>query len=348
VGDVIFLKDGTVRAKVTKKSAQSVTVKFLDAITLSSAVGVNIPKPITLTPLLSAKDKKVLLFAKKHDIEYIALSFTKTADDIREVKKALKDASIRLIAKIESMQGGVHADDILTKADGIMVARGDLGIEIPQAQVPVIQKQLIHLANQHGKIVITATEMLQSMVSARRPTRAETSDVANAILDGTDAIMLSQESAIGKHPVLAVQAMSDIARETEPSVRGHVERYTDEVSDLITDALNHFCSSIELDKIITVTRSGFTARMIARFRNYEPIIAVTRHEKVKRQLELVYGVHPVHFRGLSQTDQVRSCVNHLVKQKLLKKSDTVVFTAGTLAKEQGTNTLTIVRIKDIS
>ncbi|MBD3319413.1 pyruvate kinase [Candidatus Woesearchaeota archaeon] len=347
VGDKIFLQDGTITTKVVKKHHNAVTLRFLDAITIDKPTGVNVPKPLDLHPLLSKKDRQVLSFAKEHDVAFVALSFTKSKDDVLAVRRALKDDSIAIIAKIESAQGVANVDEILKVADGIMVARGDLGIEMDKEKVPILQKSLIVRANQAGKIVITATEMLQSMVEDKRPTRAETSDVANAILDGTDAVMLSAETAVGRYPVLAVKEMVAIAKETEPFVQGKVRRSSEAISEVITDALNHFCSVMDLDHIVTITRSGFTARMIARFRNNEPIVAVTREEKVRRQLELVYGVTPLHFPKLPQHGQIVACARFCVKKNVLQKDETVVFSAGTVTKKRGTNTITVVRLVDL-
>lgn len=347
VGDTIYLKDGTITAVISKKKNNTVTLKFLTSAELTPHTGVNIPKDIELKPLLSDKDRQVLRFAKQNDIEYIALSFTKTKQDVLEVKKVIKDDSIGIIAKIESAQGVKNVDEILDVCDGIMVARGDLGIEMAKEKVPMIQKQLIRKANIKGKIVITATEMLQSMIKNKRPTRAETSDVANAILDGTDAVMLSAETATGLHPIAAVKEMSAISLETEKYVKTNLTHETNSISEIITGSINHFCSVVDIDKIVTITRSGYTTRMIARFRNNEPILCVTRDNKVKRKLALVYGVEAVQYQNMPATDQILSCAKFCYKKKLLKKTDTVAFTAGTLTKKKGTNTIILVKMEDI-
>ncbi|MFC1774906.1 pyruvate kinase [Nanoarchaeota archaeon] len=347
IGDIIFFKGGLYKSKVTHKAHHSITLQFLTSAKLLNGTGVNVLKDLTLKPLLSKKDKEVLKLAKKQNVEYIALSFTKSKHDILEVKRHLNDDSIGIIAKIESGQGVRNVSEILDVADGIMVARGDLGVETPKERIPLLQKQLIKEANQRGKIVITATEMLQSMVEQPIPTRAETTDVANAILDGTDSIMLSAETALGKYPILAVKEMSSIAKETEPYVKSKVKISDDEISEVITNSVSHFCSILDMSKIITITRSGFTARMISRFKNNEEIIAITRDNKSKRKMELIYGVTPIHFKKMPRTDQVVACAKFCHKKGLLRKQDTVLFTAGTITKKHGTNTITIIKIKDV-
>jgi pyruvate kinase len=234
-----------------------------------------------------------------------------------------------IIAKIENQEGVWNASDILEEADALMIARGDLGVEIEYQKVPLIQKDLIRRCNQRGKVVIIATQMLESMVDKPNPTRAETSDVANAILDGSDAVMLSEETAVGKYPVRAVEMMTKIAVEAERMLTGQITvNGFYNISETVSRSIDVISRSMPLDKIVTLTRSGYTARMIARFRPTQPIIAVASDEMVKRQLELVFGVTPVYARYHEADDIILNACQVLVEKGLLEDDDFVLFTAG--------------------
>lgn len=346
-GDAVSFKDGRISSRIVSKNAKGVLVKFSNSGTLYDGIGVNIPKPLKISPLLSSKDRAVIKIARKLDVEYVALSFTKTKQDVLTLRRALKDKTIKIIAKIESKQALDNIQEIIDVSDGVMVARGDLGIELPDELVPVIQKEIIQLANDAGKIVITATEMLESMIDNDGPTRAETSDVANAILDGTDAVMLSGETATGKHPIEVVREMVRISKATENYVEGHVRTDEQSISELITGSVSYFCTLVDLNAVVTITRSGYTTRMISRFRNNEPLIAVTREAKVARQLRLVYAAIPVHYPKMPKTDQMKSVLKYLVKTKHLTKKSRVAVTAGILTKKHGTNSVTLVDVEDV-
>ena len=234
----------------------------------------------------------------------------------------------RIIAKIENFEGVKNFEEILDAVECVMIARGDLGVEIELERVPLVQKSIIRLCNQRGKTVVTATDMLESMIYQPTPTRAEVSDVANAILDGTDAVMLSGETSIGKYPVESVSMMTRIAKETEAAASSHVEdgRFIN-VSDAISKAIQRICQNMPVDKVVTLTRSGYTAKMIARFRIAQPIIAVTPEERVKKQLELVFGVYPVHIDYRGEKDRILTVAKKLHSANLIDKEDTVLFTA---------------------
>ncbi len=223
-----------------------------------------------------------------------------------------------IIAKIENSEGVQNVEEILDAANGLMVARGDLGVEIEPERVPLVQKSLIKQCNQQGKLVITATEMLESMINQPNPTRAEVSDVANAILDGSDAIMLSGETAIGQYPVNAVEMMTRIANETEKAVIGKVEDtpYIN-ISDTVSRAIQRICQNMPIHKVIPLTRSGYTAQMIARFKISQPIIAVTPEIKVKKQLELIFGVYPVLIDYREEKDRISAVANRLHEMRLV-------------------------------
>jgi pyruvate kinase len=304
-------------------------------------------------PTLTERDLKLLDFAKEEEVEFIALSFTRNDQDIMNVKRAIGDSPIGLMAKIENGEGVDNFDHILSEADGIMVARGDLGIEVEPEKVPLIQKRMIAACNQVGKTVITATEMLESMIENFRPTRAEVSDVANAILDGTDVVMLSGETAIGKHPVEAVSTMSKIAEQTEKAV---VSRIVDEkfrnVSSAISWSVRNISTSMPLNKIVTITRTGYTAKAIARFKLKQPIIAVTKDPRVRRSLELVYGVHPVCLEYNSSEDRILAVAQSLLVEKMVNETDIVLFTAAFRTTQPHSSNLieihTIRELKELS
>lgn len=300
VGDVVLLNDGMIELVVEEISATDVTCKVVHGGTLSNRKSINLPGKDVDMPYLSDADRDDLRFAVEEDVDYIALSFVRTPDDVRQAKNVISmlgGDNIQIIAKIENRQGVDNAREILELSDGIMVARGDMGVEIPFEELPYIQKTLIKNCYKIGKKVITATQMLESMISSPRPTRAEISDVANAIYDGTSAIMLSGETAAGKHPVEAVRTMAKIAEKTEGCInfkkRFQAHEY---VIKSITDAVSQAtCASafdLNAKAIITVSQSGYTARKISRFRPECVIIAATTSEKVYNQLALNWGVLP--------------------------------------------------------
>jgi pyruvate kinase len=291
---------------------------------------------------------EILKLVKKLDVEYVALSFVRNAKDVENLSKAHRFEG-GVIAKIESSEGVQNMEEILDASSGIMVARGDLGIEIEPEKVPLVQKSLIKLCNQKGKLVVTATEMLESMIHQPFPTRAEVSDVANAILDGSDAVMLSGETAVGEYPVEAVKMMTRIANETEKVVKSNVEDTAFvNISDTISKAIQRICQSMPVHKVITLTRSGYTARMIARFKITQPIIAVTPDVKVKRQLELIFGVEPVLINYLEEKDRISHVGNRLCAMGLMNEKETVLFTSAVrTTMEHASNSIEIHKIEEL-
>jgi pyruvate kinase len=254
-----------------------------------------------------------------------------------------------IIAKIENSEGVQNVEEILDAARGLMVARGDLGVEIEPERVPLVQKSLIKLCNQRGKLVVTATEMLESMINQPNPTRAEVSDVANAILDGSDAIMLSGETAVGQYPVESVEMMTRIADETEKAVKSNVEdsSFTN-ISDTVSRAIQRICQSMPIHKVIPLTRSGYTARMIARFKIAQPIIAVTPDSKVKKQLELMFGVYPVLINYYEEKDRISAVANQLHEMHLVNDEETVLFTSAMrTTMKHASNSIEIHKIKEL-
>ncbi len=328
IGDDVYIDNGKIRTRVAEKDSGILRLLVRNDGEIDDGKGVNIPNKQLSVPSLSKKDLEIIEFAKEHDVEYIALSFARNVQDVNILKSKADGFKGAIIAKIENFEGVKNFEEILDAVECIMVARGDLGVEIEPERVPLVQKSIIRLCNQTGKTVATATEMLESMMRQPTPTRAEVSDVANAILDGTDAMMLSGETSIGKYPVESVSMMSRIARETETAASSHVEDGNFiNISDTISKAVQRICQSMPVDKIVTLTRSGYTARMIARFRIAQPIIAVTPEKRVKKQLELVFGVYPVHIDYRNEKDRIIVVANKLHSMGLINDEDTVLFTA---------------------
>ena len=348
VNDLVLIDNGKIRAHVVEKADRKLSLKIVNGGTIEDGKGVNIPNKHLSVPTLSERDLEILKLAKKLDVEYVALSFARSAKDVENVSKAHRFEG-GVIAKIESSEGVQNMEAILDAGSGIMVARGDLGIEIEPEKVPLIQKSLIKLCNQKGKLVVTATEMLESMIHQPYPTRAEVSDVANAILDGSDAVMLSGETAVGEYPVEAVKMMTRIANETEKVVKSNVEDTTFiNISDTISKAIQRICQGMPVHKVITLTRSGYTARMIARFKITQPIIAVTPDAKVKRQLELIFGVEPVLINYLEEKDRISHVGNRLCTMGLMNEKETVLFTSAVrTTMEHSSNSIEIHKIEEL-
>jgi pyruvate kinase len=348
VGDVILIDNGKIKTSVAQKANRKLQLQIIVGGAIEDGKGVNLPGKHLSVPTMSEKDLKIVEFAKKHDVEFIALSFTRNPKDVLELSEGQKFEG-GIIAKIENHDGVQNAQEILQAASGIMVARGDLGVEIEAEKVPLVQKSLIKLCNQKGKLVVTATEMLESMIYQPNPTRAEVSDVANAILDGSDAVMLSGETAIGKYPVEAVEMMTRIAQVAEGAVKSRVEDTAFvNISDTVSRAIQRICQSMPLDKVVTLTRSGYTARMIARFKIAQPIIVVTPDVRVKKQLELTFGVQPIVFDYLKTEDDISTVANYLYENQLLKDKETVLFTAGERTMlEHASNAIEIHKIEEL-
>jgi len=348
VDDEIYIDNGKIRTRVVEKYERKICLLALDGGIIEDGKGVNVPNKSLSVPTFPEKDLEIIKFAKKHDVEYVALSFTRNAEDVRNLSETNKFEG-GIIAKIENSEGVQNIEEILDAASGLMVARGDLGVEIEPERVPLVQKSLIKLCNQRGKLVVTATEMLESMINQPNPTRAEVSDVANAILDGSDAIMLSGETAVGQYPVDSVEMMTRIADETEKAVKSNVEdsSFTN-ISDTVSRAIQRICQSMPIHKVIPLTRSGYTARMIARFKIAQPIIAVTPDSKVKKQLELVFGVYPVLINYYEEKDRISAVTNQLHEMHLMNDEETVLFTSAMrTTMKHASNSIEIHKIKEL-
>ncbi|MCJ7713987.1 pyruvate kinase [Candidatus Bathyarchaeota archaeon] len=349
ISDIIYFDNGKIKTRIVKKENKTLHLSVIVGGKISNGKGVNIPNKCLSVSTLSKKDIELTKFAIKSNVEYIALSFTRRIGDVHNLEKILKGFKGSIIAKIENSEGFRNFEKILGSVSGIMIARGDLGVELRVEKVPLIQKSLIRKCNQSGKPVITATDMLESMIYKPIPTRAEVSDVANAVLDGTDAVMLSGETSIGNYPIDSVLMMSRIVRDVEGSVKSHVidGEFVD-ISNTISKSIQRISQSMSINKIVTLTRSGYTARMIARFKIVQPILAVTPQESVAKQLELVFGIYPVHIDYLDEEDRIIAVAKNLYSMGLIKKEDTILFTAAfRTAKKHASNIIEIHNIKEL-
>ena len=348
IGGTILIDDGDLELEVIDKTADYLLCEVKNEATLGSRKSVNVPGVRINLPSLTEKDRNNILYAIEKDIDFIAHSFVRNRQDVLDIREILDahNSDIRIIAKIENAQGVANIDEILDAADGIMVARGDMGVEIPFEQIPAIQKELIRKAYNAGKNVITATQMLESMITNARPTRAEITDVANAIYDGSSAIMLSGETAAGKYPVEAVKTMSLIAETTEKDI-DYISRFkkrADERNSSITDAISHATVTTAHDlnavAILTVTKGGTTARTLSKFRPNCPIIALTTDETTYHQLSLSWGIRAGVIEEKTNTDElIRHALERSVELGYLKKGDLVVITAGVPLGMSGTTNL---------
>lgn len=330
----ILINDGLIELEVDEVAGDDIICTVIDGGELSNSKSINLPRIKIDMPYISDADRKDLIFSCKNDVDYIALSFVRSADDVIQVRKLVDEnggKDIQLIAKIENREGVNNIDEILEYADGIMVARGDMGVEIPFVELPSIQKSLIRKCYQIGKKVITATQMLESMIYNPRPTRAEISDVANAIFDGSSAIMLSGETAVGKYPFETVKTMADIAEHAESSMNyKKLFNSLDVAVKTVTDAVSHSAVSASFDlgtkAIITVTQSGYTSRKVSRFRPSCAIIGATTNTKVFYQLALNWGVVPVMATMQENSDALFiHSVNCAKQTEIVKDGDLVVI-----------------------
>jgi pyruvate kinase len=353
-GNAILIDDGLIEMVVTDIKGNNIICKVLNDGEISDNKGVNVPGTHLSMPYISAKDRDDILFGIRNGFDFVAASFTRSAEDILEIRKIFDENdchSINIIAKIENLQGVENIDEIIRVSDGIMVARGDMGVEIPFEEVPVLQKMIIKKVYNVGKQVITATQMLDSMMKNPRPTRAEATDVANAIYDGTSAIMLSGETAAGKYPVLAVQTMARIAIRTEHDI-DYVKRFKmreTEVNLDVTNAISHATCATAHDlgasAVVTVTKSGKTARMISKYRPNCNIIGCTPSENVWRQLNMSWGVIPVLVEEKSTADELfEHAVDQAEKGKLVVAGELVVITAGVPLGISGTTNMLKVQV----
>jgi len=349
----VLLDDGLIELLVKEIIDTEVHCEVLNGGELSNRKGVNIPDILVNLPAITEKDIEDIVFGIEQDVDFIAASFIRTAADVLEIRKILEEykADIHIISKIEDQAGVNNIEEILVVSDGIMVARGDLGVEIPSEEVPLVQKRLIEKCNKVGKPVITATQMLDSMMRSPRPTRAEANDVANAIFDGSDAIMLSGETAAGKYPVQAVETMARIAERTETALQyeeilGKKEMLPQKT---VTDAISYSTSNIALEldasAIITPTASGSTARMVSKYKPKAKIIAATPYLKVAKKMCLVWAVQPILVRKTTGTDEmITESVQRTLEAGLISLGDLVVITAGVPVGVPGTTNLLKVHI----
>lgn len=356
MGSTILIDDGLIGLTVVDIQGTEMKCKIVNGGTIKGNKGVNVPAVNISLPGITDKDANDIRFGMEQGIDFIAASFVRKAQDILEIRELLEKhhaKHIQIIAKIENQEGVDNLDEILEVCDGLMVARGDLGVEIPAEEVPLVQKRMIEKGNMAGKPVITATQMLDSMQRNPRPTRAEASDVANAIFDGTDAIMLSGETAVGKYPVESVLTMSRIAEKAE-SALAYPEllvkqslRQPSTVTDAISQSVANTALDLKAKAIISATQTGYTARMVSKYRPQAPIIAVTPSEQVMRSLSLVWGVTPVKGDRASSTDEMfEVAIKGGVQTGIVTANDLVVITAGVPRSAAGSTNLVKVSLID--
>ena len=346
-GDTILIDDGLVGLTVKEVNNDNIVCEVQNSGIVKNHKGVNVPGVKVNLPAITEKDRSDIEFGIEQGIDFIAASFVRKVSDVLAIREILEENNaehIKIISKIENQEGVENLDEIIEVSDGIMVARGDLGVEIPTEEIPVVQKLMIKKCNEAGKPVITATQMLDSMIRNPRPTRAEVTDVANAIYDGTDAIMLSGETAAGKYPVEAVKTMATIAKRAEETMRNRRDKINK--SKNVTDAISYATCTTAMDlearAILSSTASGHTARMVSKFRPDCPIVATTSNESVRRQLALTWGVLPLMREKSANIDQV--IVNSIEAAKTsnyVSKDDVVVITAG------GGETTNLIKVETV-
>ncbi|MFT0802108.1 pyruvate kinase [Bacillus swezeyi] len=358
-GSTILLDDGLIGLEVTEVNTdkREIVTKVMNSGTLKNKKGVNVPGVSVNLPGITEKDAKDIIFGIEQGVDFIAASFVRRPSDVLEIRELLEEhnaTDIQIIPKIENQEGVDNIDRILEVSDGLMVARGDLGVEIPAEEVPLVQKELIKKCNALGKPVITATQMLDSMQRNPRPTRAEASDVANAIFDGTDAIMLSGETAAGNYPVEAVQTMHNIASRSEEALNHKkiLSARSKQVGMSITDAIGqsvaHTAINLEVSAIVTPTESGHTARMISKYRPQAPIVAVTVNDSVSRKLSLVFGVFATSGQNHSSTDEMlENAVQKSLDTGIVHHGDLIVITAGAVGEAGTTNLMKVYVVGDV-
>jgi len=341
-GDRILLSDGLIELRVQQVRGREVICEVVNGGTLGEHKGINLPGIKLRVPALTSKDREDLIFALKHGANYIAVSFVRRPEDVvlakTLVRRAGKDTPV--IAKLEKPEAIENLDAILRVADGVMVARGDLGVEMNPERVPVVQKTIINRARQFRRPVITATQMLESMTENPRPTRAEASDVANAIFDGSDAVMLSAETASGKYPVEAVSMMARIIEEAENSITEFPRPAPQErlkVAETVAELVCHASPELHMKLIAVFTHSGFTARLISRYRPLVPIIAFSPEEETRRRMALIWGVQPQKIADVRKVDGLASVAEkRLLEERLVRKGDVIGIVAGTPMGIRGT------------
>lgn len=340
-GDMILLDDGKLRVRVAEVKGTNVRCEVIIGGTLSAHKGINLPNVAVSTPSLTAKDIRDLEFGIKHDVDYVALSFVRTAEDIRELRKVIiervdKSKFLPIVAKIEKPQAVANIDSIIAEADAIMIARGDLGVELPPEDVPMLQKKIIRKCNAAGKPVIIATQMLESMINSPTPTRAEANDVANGVVDGADAVMLSGETSVGKYPLETVQIMDRIIRKVESENYGtqrvldHPHHGVASRGDALARAACVLAEQMNAAAIVTVTHSGETAKAVSRYRPRTRIFAVTDRTKIVRRLNLIWGVHGIVVDTLDEDSDkaLKGIQDKLVNSGLIQRGEYIVILAG--------------------
>ena len=353
-GDTLLLNDGAIELAVREVAGDDVVCEVVVGGPLGARKGINLPSGSLRVPFLTDKDRNDLRFGRAVGVDYVALSFVRSADDVRRVRDLLGEAAgaVPLIAKIEKHEALGAIDAILAEVDGLMVARGDLGVEIPLERVPRIQKELIAKANQAAKPVITATQMLKSMVDSPRPTRAEATDVANAILDGSDAVMLSEETAVGSHPFEAVRTMDRIAWDVEEGLpdrlRDPVARQAATLQESVARAACQMAADVGAQAIVTCTVAGSTSRHVVRFRPRQPVLALTPGVEMRRRLNLLWGCVPLQMRRCESLEDVVGEALEVVRQSgYARPGDTVVLTAGLPLHVTGTtNTIEVLTVPE--
>jgi pyruvate kinase len=356
-GEEVLIDDGNLKLQVLKTDGKSkVVLKVIHGGILKSRKGINLPTTLISQPSMTPKDKEDLEFAIEHEFDWIALSFVRTGRDIIELKHIIrsKESSSRVIAKMEKPEAIENMEAIIAESDGVMVARGDLGVEIPMAEVPLVQKKIIDRCRSYGRPVIVATQMMESMITNIQPTRAEVNDVANAVLDGTDAVMLSAETSVGRFPVQVVQAMTSIIqrmedhgpiyfRETESAIQDPSRM----VSDAICETSTKLSKTAEAQGIVTMTHSGYTALKISSYRPKGRIFVFTGNRSLLAQMSLVWGVRAYYYDKMVSTDHTIADIKYLLKQEgIVQEGDLLINIASMPISEQGmTNMMKLSRVR---
>lgn len=342
IKEYVFFADGSIRTEVIDKDKDSITLEVKNEGVLSSKKGVNFPNSKLNISAITPKDEKDLIFGAKNGVDIVAISFVNSKKDILKAKKILKEnnANPFVIAKIETKQAVQNLDEILEVSDGVMVARGDLGIEIGIEKVPVIQKKIIRKANKLKKPVITATQMLLSMVNSPFPTRAEVSDVANAVMDGSDGVMLSDETTVGKYPIKAVETLTNIIIEIQ-KIYPYYKKYEIIDEDAIAASVADLCKGINPKGIVCFTSSGTTVRSIAKYRPDTTIYAITHNREVSRKLNLIWGVKPLFELPKIKNPEklIEKFKNLAIEKNIFSKGDKVIVTMGSLVGKEGTTNM---------
>ncbi len=356
-GEIIYINDGLIKLKIERIDKENIYTKVIEGGEISDHKGVNFPNTRLSVPAITEKDKKDLQFGLKHGVDLVALSFVKSPDEVEELRNLMKKYGrvVPIISKIEKWEAVENLESIVEVSDGIMVARGDLGVEMPIEQVPIIQKKIISMSNRKGKPVITATQMLNSMIENPTPTRAEVTDIANAIFDGTDAVMLSNETAVGKFPVESVSVMRRVIKNTEKSTifKRFLKSKKDKIegnsiSEAIALSANKIAENVNAKVIITATESGRTALLVSKYKPDVPVIAITPREETLKYLTLKWGVIPVKVKAFKTVDEILEKAVKIVREKGIAKSgDTVVITAGSHTGISGsTDLLKVATVKN--